>query len=146
MGRMPFNQHPFWRSQCPRRGVSLVHAWAPGDPPGICVHCGDYPRVEEDEAKLKELPISVSERLRKLGFGSTTGNPPEEGVIDEDAPLAVATDLDAANDREKEPVMGLYPGPAWGQGRSWRGDGELSPRDKSRLIYYTEHAPRKELK
>ncbi len=104
MGRLPFQQHPFWRSQCPRRGVNLVHSFAPGDPPGICAHCGERPNIEDDETTLEALPFLVARRLRDMGFGAQTGNVPEEGVVDEDAPLAIATDLDRANDREKEPA------------------------------------------
>jgi hypothetical protein len=123
----------FWLAKCPSRGVGLTHMHeykCDEHMPGQCCECGqfndeDREKMERDNALLEAglppdeqtLPlVDVNQRMRDLGLTD-----PPEG------------ERDALNWREPKMATGTPDGPPWGRGRSWRGDGGLSPRDKARL-------------
>jgi hypothetical protein len=92
-----------------------------------CVHCGVALLGFEDDSPGGAVapPIDVVARLQALGLGKSPGDLVDpESIREEDVLI--------------EPRMitgdGAH-GPVWGRGRSWRGDGALSTRDKNRLVF-----------
>ena len=122
---------PWWATQCGKRAPGLTHSRGEN---GKCRDCGQTPPV------TPPVPLDVQHRLRELGLVPSDAMP-EDGSPPAPAPeLPGEPDPDTKVPREPKFVTGEVDGPAYGRGRSWRGDGDLSTRDKQRLedVLYRE--------
>ena len=138
---------------CPKRGPALRHTQnSRTHPDGRCVHCNQpLRRPTNDEKPLgfnppdtgsgqdwpegddgQDLPFSVARRLHALGLIDENGRPiPVVRKVEETG----NEDIRVINLHEPKLALGGPVGPAWGRGRSWRGDGALNPRDIPRLAW-----------
>lgn len=130
-------------AQCPARGAGLSHTWRKGQ----CVECGVSLRSREEESGIggyhpsdlsagHPLPeesdddirwpgappyMSIADRLKAMGLVSDSGQPVQHGVLRGPDTLI-----------ERRAITGDGPqGDRWGRGR-----GELTERDKQRVIFY----------
>lgn len=112
---VPFDQ------DCPLRGAALSHVREGDESPARCSYCREV--------------IDYSERP-PLGTVARRGaiDPGADFVLRE-AGIAPDPLVDRGVILEARLATGRLTGPAWGRGRSWRGDGGLSDRDKSRLVF-----------
>lgn len=119
MRRSPMDH--FWLTECPvRNGVLLYHKSSGGDQ-DACKECGVTP--------AEWLAADIA--MREAGLA-------QEPDSDDDI-------RDILNMHEEKASIGRWigawpdsyrdvaPGEPWGRGRSWRGDGTLSPRDEAYL-------------
>lgn len=103
-------------------------------------------RIEPPVPEVTQIePVNVSERLASLGISTGSTDLAPECIIDH-ASLADWSPCGRCGvAHEPKMATGVPAGPAYGPGRSWYGNGELSPRDKMRLTFLIEHTVRREV-